>query len=239
MNFKNRAVLFLAALVFSGSSLALDHPDTSEFDVSKCTFLRQGDYYRVEKDQTVCFGSPNLSAKVLNAESNTINYLVSSFDDNDAVILTPSNVVKAEHFFKVSASEPFIASRFDDVVVVMDLSQFPAGIFVLKHRQLTSRMARVPPSVVAAAGGAGGAAANAGSTPQQIANAAVGGVVGGATGVLVSSVAGPAVGAAAGSYVGGKFTNALNAATANNQLSHGNGMSALGSAGGCNGSCHG
>ncbi|YCO00724.1 hypothetical protein ACB087_06765 [Vibrio sp. VNB-15] len=79
----------------------------------------------------------------------------------------------------------------------MDLSQFPAGIFVPKHRQLASRMARVPPSVVAA------------------------------------------VGAAAGSYVGGKFTNALNAATANNQLSHGNGMSALGSAGGCNGSCHG
>ncbi len=239
MSFKNRAVLFLATLVLSGGALAMDHPDTSDFDVSKCTFLRQGEYYKVEKDQTVCFGSPNLSAKILNAESNSVNYLVSSFDDSDAVVLTPSNAVKAEHFFKVSAPESFIASRFDDVVVVMDLSQFPAGIFVPKERHITSRMARVPPSVVAAAGGAGGAAANAGTTPQHIANAAVGGVVGGATGVLVTTVAGPVVGSAAGSYVGGVFTNALNAATANNQLSHGNGMSALGSAGSCSGSCHG
>lgn len=229
--------LLFACLLLSGQAFA--HSDTSEFDVSKCTFLRQGEYYKVEKDQTVCFGSPNLSAKVLNAESNAINYLVSSFDDSDAVVLTPSNVVKAQHFFKISAPESFVASRFDDVVVVMDLSQFPAGIFVPKERRRTKRMAKVPPSVAAAAGGAAGAAANAGSTAQQIANAAVGGVVGGATGVLVTSVAGPTAGAVAGSYVGGKFTNALNAATANNQLSHGNGMSALGSAGSCDGTCHG
>ncbi|KFA99518.1 hypothetical protein [Vibrio sp. ER1A] len=240
---KIKQLIMLIALLVGFPAFGADPSDNNVFDSSQCTYLYQNQYYRVKAHRDVCFGVPNLSAKIINADENNNTYLVSNVDQSDSAVVFPGDVIKAAHYFKIQSPEDSIVTRIDDVIIFIDAEQFPDGVFEpVPPRRRGKRSASIPPYAAAATGGGASAVADTGVTPQNVVNGAIGGIVGTGVGAATMAVTGnPYAAAAAGGYVGSKFTKALNKATASSRLGPSAGMKALGTirSGSCSAGCHG